>query len=890
MVKYLNLGLTHPTTTSFVNHIVKSPPTKLESVKAIADSGANINLGTLDTPCHNLHPTKNGIHAKLPDGSVIQATHTAVLNLPGLSETARTLHIFPQLQSGALLSLGALCNDRCEIILTNNALYVTKDTRLIISGNRNFTTGMWEVDIGNKQQSTNKPEHPPIAHINNVLADATKPELAKYYHAACFSPVKSTWLKAIKQGFFKSWPGLTEELITKHLPASMNTSLGHMHQTRQGLRSTKTKTSVDNQLVPDVTTRTNLVYATILDPTDPTGNIYTDLCGRFPILSSQGNKYIFVLYDYDSNAILARAMKNRSDSEMVKVFTELADYLTTRGFKPQYQVLDNEASKALKKAIVGQNITYQLAPPGNHRQNNAERAIQTFKNHFVAGLCSVDGSFPLQQWDRMLEQATITLNLLRKSRLHPQLSSQCHLAGEFDYNATPIAPPGTKIISHDKPKDRATWAPHGEVGWYMGPAMEHYRCHRVYITKTRATRVSDTVDFFPQHFSMPKMSSADAATIAAQDLTHALLNPAPAAPYAALNQAQQKALTDLAEIFRQVTPRQRPPRVPAPKTITQEISTTVPATTNPLPEPIQARPVPATNPGPPPRVPVVEPDTPVPPPRVATDPPIVFKSGPAPTREPTTGPTIIPEDTVRSFDGKPLRTPTAHRHNTRQRSQANHVATVVPPDTTYKGKTPDITTTVRKDYYIQHNHVSGQVTVIPRANHVICEDTGKTLEYRALRQGKHKKVWTGGMCNELGRLAQGWKDKVGTNTIFFIERGQVPQGRKATYVKAVCDIRPHKEETHRVRLTAGGNLVDYPGNVSTPTADITTIKTHWNSVISEPKARYMCMDVKDFYLNNDMSRSEFIRIPVEMIPTEFMDAYNLWPLVSNGYAKEKRYI
>ena len=154
---------------------------------------------------------------------------------------------------------------------------------------------MWEVDIGNKQQSTNKPEHPPIAHINNVLADATKPELAKYYHAACFSPVKSTWLKAIKQGFFKSWPGLTEELITKHLPASMNTSLGHMHQTRQGLRSTKTKISDDNQLVPDVTTRTNLVYATILDPTDPTGNIYTDLCGRFPILSSQGNKYIFVL-------------------------------------------------------------------------------------------------------------------------------------------------------------------------------------------------------------------------------------------------------------------------------------------------------------------------------------------------------------------------------------------------------------------------------------------------------------------------------------------------------------------------------------------------------------------------------------------------------------------
>eukprot|EP00978_Attheya_sp_CCMP212_P022418 scaffold66914_cov33-Attheya_sp.AAC.5 len=101
-------------------------------------------------------------------------------------------------------------------------------------------------------------------------------------------------------------------------------------------------------------------------------------------------------------------MKNRSDSEMVRVFTDLSDYLTQRGFKPKCQVLDNEASKALKRATTGQNIKYQLAPPGNHRMNNAERAIQTFKNNFVAGLCSVDASFPLQKWDRMLDHTKLT--------------------------------------------------------------------------------------------------------------------------------------------------------------------------------------------------------------------------------------------------------------------------------------------------------------------------------------------------------------------------------------------------------------------------------------------------------------------------------------------------
>jgi hypothetical protein len=107
-----------------------------------------------------------------------------------------------------------------------------------------------------------------------------------------------------------------------------------------------------------------------------------------------------------------------------------------------------------------------------------------------------------------------------------------------------------------------------------------------------------------------------------------------------------------------------------------------------------------------------------------------------------------------------------------------------------------------------------------------------------------------------------------------------PTGRKATYVKAICDIRPQKEETHRVRLTTGGNLKK---NVSTPTADITTIKTHLNSVTSDEGSKYMCVDLKDFYLNNDMKIYKYIRIPVEMIPEEFNITYNLTPLICNGF-------
>ena len=99
-------------------------------------------------------------------------------------------------------------------------------------------------------------------------------------------------------------------------------------------------------------------------------------------------------------------------------------------------------------------------------------------------------------WDKLLPQAEITLNLLRTSRTHPKISSYTHQNGPFDFNRTPLAPPGTKIILHEKPKQRQTWAPHGLEGWYLGPAMDHYRCYHVYVPSTRSTCIVDTIEFF----------------------------------------------------------------------------------------------------------------------------------------------------------------------------------------------------------------------------------------------------------------------------------------------------------------------------------------------------------------------------------------------------------
>jgi hypothetical protein len=152
-------------------------------------------------------------------------------------------------------------------------------------------------------------------------------------------------------------------------------------------------------------------------------------------------------------------------------------------------------------------------------------------------------------WDRILPQAVITLNMLRTSRINPRLSAATHIFGQHDYNRAPMAPPGTRIIAHETPTRRQTWAPHGQDGWYTGTALENYRCYSVYITKTRSSRIVETVDFFPHQFKIPFPSSRDLATQAAIELTHPLLNPQSAGPFCQVGDEQAVALRKLAAIF-----------------------------------------------------------------------------------------------------------------------------------------------------------------------------------------------------------------------------------------------------------------------------------------------------------------------------------------------------
>jgi hypothetical protein len=195
--------------------------------------------------------------------------------------------------------------------------------------------------------------------------------------------VQETWIKAIENGHFATWISLKVQNVRKHLPKYDAMVKFHMNQIRQNIRSTQisvTETTLEPEMAQE--DKCSYVYAAIME----TGQIYKYLTGRLSTTSLSGNKYILILYDYDSKSVLSAPMKNRGDKKMVRAFYLLIQSQIIRGLRHLLQHLDNEASLDLMNYVTKKGIDYQLAPPHIQHRNNAERAIQNFKNHFIAGL------------------------------------------------------------------------------------------------------------------------------------------------------------------------------------------------------------------------------------------------------------------------------------------------------------------------------------------------------------------------------------------------------------------------------------------------------------------------------------------------------------------------
>ena len=170
-------------------------------------------------------------------------------------------------------------------------------------------------------------------------------------------------------------------------------------------------------------------------------------------------------------------------------------------------------------------------------------------------------------------------------------------------------------------------------------------------------------------------------------------------------------------------------------------------------------------------------------------------------------------------------------------------------------------------------------------------DTGKVANYYELTQCNDGHLWAEANNEEIGFLAQGLgpnsKIPIGTNMLFFIPIQQLFKDCKATYLHVVCTDCPKKPQPCHVCWTVGGNCVQYPGDMSTKMADITTAKILFNSVLSTPSTKFMTINLKDFYLGTPIECYKYIFMPIKMLLPKIINLYALKPLFHNGYVYTK---
>jgi hypothetical protein len=136
---------------------------------------------------------------------------------------------------------------------------------------------------------------------------------------------------------------------------------------------------------------------------------------------------------------------------------------------------------------------------------------------------------------------------------------------------------------------------------------------------------------------------------------------------------------------------------------------------------------------------------------------------------------------------------------------------------------------------------------------------------------KYKDVWTKSFSKEIVCLT------TTTETIFFVNKTEIPKEHRGdvTYGQIICTYRDAKKDKFWTHIIMGGNLINYPGDCGTPTADLLTVKLLLNSVISTPNAKFMTLNLKDFYLVTPMKCYEYFQMKLELFPQDIINLYDL---------------
>ncbi|KAL7488941.1 hypothetical protein ACHAW6_014541, partial [Cyclotella cf. meneghiniana] len=816
------------------------------------------------------------------NGGSSQAKHVTQLPFKNISSNALQADSFDDFPT-SLMSVGKISDAGTVSIFTSDGVTVHNEQDVLITcrgepiliGVRD-EHGRYRIPLHQHQgqwqpRSPSKKARQTLRQANSVYDLPSTEQAIKWMHAVCGYPVKSTWLKAVK----------AEKNVRKYYPETTETAKGHLNQTRQNVRSTKSQHPMEEYIHKQQLVRKK-AQDIFIKTYEVRETIFSDQTGKFPTRSQRGNKYIMVLVEIDSNAILVEPMKSRKDEEMIRAYDALVGRLQRSGIQPKKHVLDNEISITMKAHIDNKyKFLLELAPPGCHRRNAAEVAIRNFKAHFLSVLAGTSPTFPPSLWDRLLPQTEITLNLLRQSNATPTVSAYAHLSGPFDYNKMPLAPMGCEVQIHEKTDSRGSWAYHSVDGWYLNTSAEHYRVHNCHVKHTRSERLSDTVQFHHKSITNPSISPADKLMLALANCREILSGHIKgeheqqigeltrlmdkASTHSSSHQHISVPLVDISKLYNTQVPRvdmpQLTPTLPrvAVNTTQQSLQPPVPANTlqdrarRAAVERTRARRTAQCN------TPTIH--LPHAPPALST------RSRVAAAK--ATTPALSPNPT-RPKRVSNLRQPTISS----AKKQHQALSAVMQNPSKHKAFFKQL-----KTFELQ---LEGAMAVLDR-------DTGKLLNYRQLlRTPKFAQVWSKSSANEFGRLADGVGGRVkGTNTIRFIFEHEIPTERKkdVTYGSFVCMVRPEKtDEPNRTRFTVGGDRINYPGEVGTPTAEMLVAKLLFNSIVSTPNAKFMTIDISNFYLMTPLMRPEYLRVKLTDIPAEIITEYKLRDKVNkNGF-------
>jgi hypothetical protein len=204
-------------------------------------------------------------------------------------------------------------------------------------------------------------------------------------------------------------------------------------------------------------------------------------------------------------------LAGRVESSIIDAYSRTYQGFSQLGHFVQFQVMDNEApKKGLRQHFISSDIKYEFVPPFTKRSNKAERAIQTFKRHFISILAGTHLSFSINLWHELILQAEITLNItmMRAFADQPNISAYHGIHRKpYDFLSHPLAPCGTLIILHNS--IRETWDYFRHIGFYLGPAASHYRSYRCLVQETNAIRISDSIILFRAPLVEPGASRFD---------------------------------------------------------------------------------------------------------------------------------------------------------------------------------------------------------------------------------------------------------------------------------------------------------------------------------------------------------------------------------------------